>query len=93
MPSRLIARAKEIHDDGSITEIVIWELDQPLAPSLHRYKYRLYHGAEGKCWVRYDNERGKGDHKHIDDIEVPYSFTSLAQLLADFRHDIEHPEH
>ncbi len=89
MTSRLIARAKEIRDDGSIVEIVIWELEQPIAPCAHRYKYRLYHGVAGECRVRYDNERGKGDHKHIGETEAPYRFTSLTQLLADFRRDID----
>lgn len=39
--------------------------------------------------VRYDNERGKGDHRHIGDDETPYRFTDLAALLADFRRDVE----
>jgi len=31
----------------------------------HGLKYRLYYGlADGTCQVRYDNERGKGDHRH-----------------------------
>ena len=37
----------------------------------------------------YDNERGKGDHKHLNDQELPYVFTSPAQLMADFMEDIE----
>lgn len=41
MTAKLLARAKEIRDDGSIVEIVIWELPEPLPPSPHRYKYRL----------------------------------------------------
>jgi len=61
MPAVLVAQAKEVRDDGSIIEIVIWELSEPLAPSTHRYKYRLYYGAAGMNRVRYDNERGKGD--------------------------------
>jgi len=89
MPAALLAHAKEIRDDGSIVEIVIWELSEPLAPSTHRYKYRLYFGAQGVSRIRYDNERGKGDHRHIGEREESYVFTTVEQLLEDFRRDVE----
>jgi hypothetical protein len=85
----LLARAKEIRDDGSIVEIVIWELPEPVPPSRHNYKYRLYYGAAGVCRVRYDNERGKGDHRHVGEAELDYVFTSVEQLLKDFQSDVE----
>lgn len=88
MPASLLARAKEVRDDGSIVEIVIWELPEPLPPSTHRYKYRLFFGASGVSRVRYDNERGKGDHRHVGDQEYEYSFSSVEQLLADFQSDV-----
>ncbi|MGH8140264.1 MAG: toxin-antitoxin system TumE family protein [Steroidobacteraceae bacterium] len=34
--------------------------------------------------LRLDNEAGKGDHKHLGEIEVPYRFTDLDALQADF---------
>jgi Family of unknown function (DUF6516) len=89
MDATLIARAKEVRDDGALVEIVIWELPEPLPPCLHRFKYRLYYGADGISRVRYDNERGKGDHRHIGTREFDYAFTSIEQLLDDFRIDIE----
>lgn len=89
MPAKPVARAREIRDDGAIVEVVIWELDLPVPPCLHRFKYRLYFGAGGQCRVRYDNERGKGDHRHIGKREQAYVFTSLEVLLADFRRDVE----
>lgn len=85
----LLANAKEVRDDGSIVEIVIWELPAPLSPCLHRYKYRLYYGVPGECRVRYDNERGKGDHRHFGEQEGRYVFSSMEQLLDDFRSDVE----
>lgn len=85
----LLAHAKEVRDDGSIVEIVIWELPEPLAQSNHRYKYRLYYGADGVSRVRYDNERGKGDHRHIGIREEGYAFTTIEQLLADFEKSVE----
>jgi hypothetical protein len=30
MKATLLARSKEVHDDGSIAEVVIWELPEPL---------------------------------------------------------------
>lgn len=89
MRATLLARVKEIRDDGSIVEIVIWELADPLPPSSHRYKYRLYFGAGGVNRVRYDNERGKGDHRHVGEREFAYTFSSVEQLLLDFQSDVE----
>ena len=89
MDAVALARAKGVRDDGSIVEIVIWQLPQPLPPSSQLYKYRLYFGASGESRVRYDNERGKGDHRHIGVEEFDYSFTSVEQLLEDFRLDVE----
>lgn len=88
MSARLIARAKEVRDDQSIVEIVIWRLDEPLAPCLHPYKYRLFYGKAGECRVRYDNKRGKGDHRHIGPGEEAYAFDDLETLLADFERDV-----
>lgn len=55
----------------------------------HRFKYRLALVENGVCVLRYDNEAGKGDHRHVDDAEEPYRFTSAETLLADFWAEIE----
>ena len=89
MAAKPLARAKEVRDDGSILEIVVWELDEPLRPCKHRFKYRLFYGTVTTCRVRYDNERGKGDHRHFSGREFAYEFVSIEQLLADFRSDVE----
>lgn len=89
MKASLLARTKEIRDDGAIVEVVIWELPEPLPPSTHRFKYRLFYGTAGEERVRYDNERGKGDHRHIASKEAPYVFSSLNRLLDDFERDIQ----
>ncbi len=88
MSAHLIARAKEVRDDGSIVEIVVWRLDAPLPPCGHSFKCRLFYGIAGECRVRYGNERGKGDHRHIGVREEIYAYTSLEALLADFERDI-----
>lgn len=71
MTAKLLAQAKEVRDDGTIVEIVVWMLDEPLPPCVHSYKYRLFFGRSGECFVRYDNERGKGDHRHVGGNERP----------------------
>lgn len=88
MKAVLLARSKEVRDDGSIVEVVIWEVSTPLAPCRHHYKYRLYFGRPGGEFVRYDNERGKGDHRHVDGQDQSYAFQSIEQLLDDFDFDI-----
>lgn len=84
-----IARSKEVRDDGSIVEVAIWELPEPLPPSQHLYKYRLFFGKPGQERVRYDNERGKGDHRHLGGRETEYGFVSVEKLLDDFERDVE----
>lgn len=89
MKAMLLARSKEVRDDGTIVEVVIWELPEPLPPCQHRYKYRLFYGSRGEERVRYDNERGKGDHRHLSGREAEYRFVSVEQLLDDFERDVE----
>ncbi len=84
----LVIDRKENRTDGSILQAVVWLLPIPLKGSLHRYKYRLYYGKEGECLVRYDNEQGKGDHRHIAGSEEPYQFVDIPTLLHDFRQSI-----
>lgn len=79
--------SKHVFDDDAIQQLVIWELPEPVPGSTHNYKYRLYYGKEGKRIVGYDNERGKGDHKHINGIEYPYQFTTVDALVMDFLTD------
>lgn len=39
--------------------------------------------------VGYDNERGKGDHRHIGGRELKYRFTDIDTLVGDFLRDVE----
>jgi hypothetical protein len=84
MKAVLLLRSKEVLADGSILEMVLWRLPQPVAGSRHLYKYRLYYGRAGVRIAGYDNERPKGDHRHLDGKESPYLFTSVDQLVSDF---------
>lgn len=67
--------------------MVIWALPESSDERPHALKYRLYCGRNGECVVRYDNEVGKGDHRHYGTMENIYVFESMPKLLADFRDD------
>jgi len=43
----------------------------------------------GERVIGYDNEKGKGDHRHFRDTETGYEFVSVEQLLDDFYDDIK----
>lgn len=71
--------------NGDIIQVVVWLLSEPLPGSPHPYKYRLhYQSVDGSDYIRYDNERGKGDHRHIAGVEEPYPFESVERLAKDF---------
>ena len=83
-----VMNRKLSRDDGSILQFIVWELPGPLPGCTHRYKYRFYFGKNGIPLVRYDNERGKGDHRHYKDGEESYTLHDLNTLLRDFLMDM-----
>jgi len=72
----------------SFAELVIWEVPEPLAGSTHNYKYRMALVHYGVSVLRYDNEAGKGDHKHVGVDEQSYIFKDVDKLIQDFVEDI-----
>lgn len=72
MAARLIFHRKRRFDDGAIMEMTIWEVPAPVRGSGHSLKYSLFYGRSGMRLVAYDNEAGKGDHRHYGDREEPY---------------------
>lgn len=90
MLARLIFREKHILYDGSLVEMVLWQLPRKTRDRPHGIKYRLYYGLkDGRCVVRYDNEKGKGDHRHYKNLKAPYRIINVEQLITDFLADIE----
>ncbi len=85
--ANLIYREKRSHA-GGIVEMVVWRVPQPVPPSEHPFKYRLVFVRDGERLVGYDNERGKGDHRHLGELESPYVFVDEDQLLNDFWQDV-----
>ena len=88
MPAQLRHRDRLDFDDGAVAEMVIWQVPLPVTGSRHDYKYRLYYGRSGKRIVGYDNERGKGDHRHRRGREEAYRFTTVERLMSDFLADV-----
>lgn len=89
MAAKLVIDQRVILGDGTLIQIRVWRVPEPVSPSPHKLKYSLFFGRPGERIVGYDNERGKGDHRHIGAREMPYAFVSIEQLLADFRADVE----
>jgi hypothetical protein len=85
--ARLLSRRVVVAVDAFV-EVVVWQVPEPVPPSTHRFKYRLAYVVGGQCVLGYDNERGRGDHRHTGASEEPYEFSSPNQLMADFETDI-----
>ncbi len=78
MPSaEPIFEDKQVLEDGAIIEMRIWRVPAAVPPSPHEFKYTLFYG-------RPDNERGKGDHRHIGPVETGYRCASPERLIEDF---------
>jgi Family of unknown function (DUF6516) len=84
MKAELLLRERLPVGEDAFVEQVVWRLPRPVPGSAHPFKYRLAFVVNGVCMIRYDNEAGKGDHRHIGTEETGYAFTTVDQLLADF---------
>ena len=88
MKAVALLRTRIAFSETAFAELVLWQVPKPVAGSTHAFKYRLAYIVDGVCVVRYDNEGGKGDHRHIDGKESIYSFKTPEKLIADFQRDI-----
>ena len=88
MKAKLLFHERIDYDDGSIVEMKIWRVPSPVPPTSHGVKYSLFYGRPGVRDIGYDNERGKGDHRHFKGHETPYAFSTVEQLMNDFWSDV-----
>lgn len=90
MKAKLIYKNKIIYkDSNAICEMIIWKLPLKTKERPHGLKYRLHFGkSDGICLVRYDNEHGKGDHRHYGSLEESYVFATVEKLMSDFLEDV-----
>lgn len=87
--AKLFILDSHFFEDGALVTIKVWSVPESVPPSKHKLKYSLFYGRDGERLVGYDNERGKGDHRHYGKREEVYAFVSLEQLLDDFIMDVE----
>jgi Family of unknown function (DUF6516) len=88
MKATLLLRTRIVYSIESFAELALWQLPKPVEGSAHHFKYRLAYVVRSECVVRYDNETGKGDHRHYGRNESAYVFSGLDQLVTDFQRDI-----
>jgi hypothetical protein len=88
MKAELLFHQRIDYDDGAIVEMVLWRVPVPVPPTRHSLKYSLFYGRPGAREVGYDNERGKGDHRHFQGRETNYPFTTVEQLVDDSWKDV-----
>lgn len=93
MKATELFRQRIVYAESRFAELVLWRLPKPVAGSRHSFKYRLAYVVNEACVLRYDNEVGKGDHRHWNGKENEYEFSDPEQLLADFQNDIERWDH
>lgn len=89
MKAELLLSERHLLDEVSFVEIVVWRVPTPVRGSGHDLKYRLALIVRRECVLRYDNEAGKGDHRHLGDEETPYPFSDFRALVDDFWADVD----
>jgi hypothetical protein len=83
-----LVRTRIAYSEVAFAELALWQLAAPMPGSSHRFKYRLAYVVRGACVLRYDNEAGKGDHRHYAGKESAYAFAGPDKLIAAFQADI-----
>ena len=88
-----LIRRRVVLAADAFVEVVVWRVREPVPPTSHPFKYRLAYVVGGQCVLRYDNERGKGDHRHVGNAESVYAFTTPEQLMSDFEAEVKRWNH
>ena len=95
MKAALVARTRIVYAENAFAELVLWKVPAAVAGSTHEFKYRLAYVVDGLCVIRYDNEVGKGNHRHFGDVESKYSFTTpdaaFERDIARWNRENSHP--
>jgi hypothetical protein len=71
MNVELMLNERHTVSEDAFVEMVLWRLPSPAEGSQQPFKYRPALVVGGRCVLRYDHERGKGDHKHIGEDSIP----------------------
>ena len=84
MQADLLLKERRVLGEDRFADVVIWRVPERSPGSAHDFKYRLAFVVDNVCVLRFDNEAGKGDHKHVGAEQAPYTFTTLGRLVTDF---------
>jgi len=88
MKAALLKHDKFTDEYGNLVEMKIWKTTaNDYTP--YGVKYSLVYVVNGQRVVGYDNERGKGDHRHLGADETSYHFIDIDLLVEDFLKDVE----
>ena len=88
MKATLLARTRIVYSARAFAELVLWRVPASVPGSDHGFKYRLAYVVDRVSVVRFDDEVGKGDHRHFGAVESTYRFSTPERLIADFQADI-----
>jgi len=93
MKAVALVRRRVVVAADAFVELMIWRVPEQVRSSTHLFKYRLAYVVKERCVLRYDNESGKGDHRHTEGADEPYTFSTPDQLMADFEADVARWNH
>jgi len=85
----MLLKHDKFHDPyGNLVEMKIWSV--PVSGHTpFGVKYSLVYIVDDERVIGYDNERGKGDHRHCNGGEFSYYFVDVDSMIEDFIHDVE----
>lgn len=89
MQAGLLLKERRVLGEDRFADVMIWRVPKRVPGSAHDFKYRLAFVIDDVCVLRFDNEAGKGDHKHVGADQAPYAFATPEQLIADFWKAVE----
>jgi len=86
--SELIFHEKRILSEKELVEMKIWRV--PKSEDFpDRVKYSFVYVKNKERILGYDNERGKGHHRHYKNEETKIDFKDPETLLNQFKEEIE----
>jgi hypothetical protein len=75
--------------DGDLVELVLWRVGRSTTnPEGIRYRLVFVPAGGRVPIVLYDNHHPKGHHRHRNQVEESYPFTTVTRLLRDFLKDV-----
>jgi hypothetical protein len=88
--AKLLLRDRVVLSERAFADIRIWRVPVSARGSAHDLKYSLALVVDRTCVLRYDNEAGKGDHRHtVEGQEEPYRFAGAEALIEDFWKEVD----